>query len=131
MPGLPTTGPQPSRWLEEELSIETVGDSFDILHFSRSYICSTPRWLYRLILTIDANFRLKCKDKNNKNDVSLGDGWGHWVPQGEYTEYLSKHSHHTEVSCPFRPFYPMKIPNATSSSPTCADLNCEQLITRM
>jgi hypothetical protein len=106
MPGMPTTGPQPSRWLAEEFPIETVGDSFTVYISRDLTYCSTPRWLYRLILTIDANFCLKCKDKNNKNDMSLGDGWGHWVLQGEYTESLREHSHHTEVSRPFHPFYP-------------------------
>ncbi|KAH9974339.1 hypothetical protein BGW80DRAFT_1130440, partial [Lactifluus volemus] len=45
-------------------------------------------WLYSLNLTIDANFRLKLKNRGITNDPPLGDGWGHWVPNGPYEEYI-------------------------------------------
>jgi hypothetical protein len=54
-------------------------------------------WLYALNLDIDANFRLKNKEKKVKNDVLLGDGWGHIVPQQAYQEYLSKYGYQEEV----------------------------------
>jgi hypothetical protein len=54
--------------------------------------------LYRLILTIDANFRLKNKDRKNvKADDALGDGWGHWVPGVPYQQYIDLHGHKVEV----------------------------------
>ncbi|KAF7967413.1 hypothetical protein HWV62_34385 [Athelia sp. TMB] len=49
------------------------------------------RWIYALILTVDANFKLSLKEKGIKSDPSLGDGWAHWVPRDEFYEYLSVH----------------------------------------
>ncbi|KAF7976045.1 hypothetical protein HWV62_7952 [Athelia sp. TMB] len=46
------------------------------------------KWLYALILTIDANFKLSLKEKGIDNDPALGDGWAHWVPREEFIEYL-------------------------------------------
>jgi hypothetical protein len=56
------------------------------------------RWLYRLILTIDANFRLKNKERFVRNDPALGDGWGCWVRDSPYHEYISLYGHQEEVS---------------------------------
>jgi hypothetical protein len=55
------------------------------------------RWLYCLILTIDANFRLKLKDKGFMDDPALGDGWAHWVSLKPYHEYVKKYGHQVEV----------------------------------
>jgi hypothetical protein len=55
------------------------------------------RWLYALILTIDANFCLKLKDKGIKNDPALGDGWAHWVASEPYKAYYKKYGHQIEV----------------------------------
>jgi hypothetical protein len=67
----------------------------------QSITASTPnlvlRWLYSLNVAIDANFRLKNKARVVQNDPPLGDGWGHWVPEEPYQEYLHKHGHQTEV----------------------------------
>jgi hypothetical protein len=56
-------------------------------------------WLYRLILAIDANFRLKNKDRKATNDPALGDGWGHMVPEKPYQEYIKAYGYQEEV-CP-------------------------------
>jgi hypothetical protein len=53
--------------------------------------------LYRLVLTVDANFRLKNKDKKVVNDIALGDGFGHWVPNQPYAEYLGTYGYQEEV----------------------------------
>lgn len=55
------------------------------------------RWLYVLIITIDANFRLKLKEKGIMNDPALGDGWAHWVSSKPYHEYVKKYGHQVEV----------------------------------
>jgi len=57
------------------------------------------RWLYSLNLTIDANFRLKNKARIGglENDPPLGDGWGHWVPNEPYQQYLGKYGSVAEV----------------------------------
>ncbi|KAF7971014.1 hypothetical protein HWV62_22285 [Athelia sp. TMB] len=54
------------------------------------------KWLYALILTIDANFRLKLKDRNYKADPPLGDGWSHLVMTEPYKAYYEKFGHQVE-----------------------------------
>ncbi|KAH8794364.1 hypothetical protein DL96DRAFT_1827827 [Flagelloscypha sp. PMI_526] len=57
------------------------------------------RYLFMLILAMDANFRLKsCIRKNSKGTVQLGDGWGFFVPSKEYREYLSQGINDEDVS---------------------------------
>jgi len=46
---------------------------------------------------IDANFRLKNKARGVE-DPPLGDGWGHWVPERPYKEYIAKYGHLAEVN---------------------------------
>lgn len=41
-----------------------------------------------LVLAIDANFRLKSKDRGVKNDSALGPGWGYLVEPNAYHEQL-------------------------------------------
>ena len=55
------------------------------------------RWLYTLILTVDANFRLKNKEKSIKWDRPLGDGWAHWVLDEPYHEYVREYGYQEEV----------------------------------
>ena len=40
---------------------------------------------------MDANFRMKLKDKGILNDPPLGDGWAHWVTSAPYQDYLKKY----------------------------------------
>ena len=58
------------------------------------------RWLYRLVRTIDANFKMKQKDKGIENDPPLGDGWAHWVANVPFKAYVEKYGHKIEVSPP-------------------------------
>lgn len=46
---------------------------------------------------MDANFRLKNRDRFVRNDVSLGDGWGHWVPSGPFMEHIATRNEDLEV----------------------------------
>ena len=60
------------------------------------------KWMHQLRITVDANFKLKNKARGIKNDPPLGDGWGHWVPESPYQEYLMQYGHQAEVSdCDF------------------------------
>ncbi|KIM74802.1 hypothetical protein PILCRDRAFT_14111 [Piloderma croceum F 1598] len=54
------------------------------------------RWLYILIITIDANFRLKLKEKGILNDPALRDGWAHWTRSQPYGAYIAKYGHQVE-----------------------------------
>jgi hypothetical protein len=55
------------------------------------------RWLYTLILTVDANFHLKNKKKAIKDDPPLGDGWAHVVEEKPYMEYVRQYGYQAEV----------------------------------
>ena len=48
------------------------------------------RYLYALLLAIDANFKLKMKDKKATN-VPLSDGLGFFPPDQAYKEHLDRH----------------------------------------
>ena len=48
------------------------------------------RWKYRLILAMDANFRMKNKERNTKDTPALGDGWAHFIPETPYMEHVRK-----------------------------------------
>lgn len=77
-------------WLihPESGSIETLAES--------ALMCPHS-WLHGLILTVDANFRLKLKDKSSNDDQPLGDGWAYWVREDDYQDHIAKHGHHIEV----------------------------------
>ena len=62
-----------------------------------------------MILTVDANFRLKSKDKGIKNDPALSDGWGYWVPNKDYHKYLEKYGVQAEVSLLTTPFIGFEV----------------------
>jgi hypothetical protein len=55
-------------------------------------------WLYSLILTADASYKMKSKEKGIENDPPLGDGWSHFAPTGPYGDYVEKYGHQIEVS---------------------------------
>lgn len=59
------------------------------------------RWLYALVLTIDANFRLKLKEKGYADDPPLGDGWSHFVVQKAFKDYVTEWGWQIEVSVTF------------------------------
>ncbi|KAI0764426.1 hypothetical protein BC629DRAFT_1293606, partial [Irpex lacteus] len=46
-------------------------------------------WLYVLYLMLDANFRLKSKDRSFK-DVGLSEGWSYFVENTKYQKFISK-----------------------------------------
>ena len=55
------------------------------------------RWIYGLSLAIDANFRLKLKDRN-VDDPEFGPGWAYFVNDSDYKEEIKKHPQPKEVS---------------------------------
>ncbi|KAJ7028878.1 hypothetical protein C8F04DRAFT_1265444 [Mycena alexandri] len=57
------------------------------------------RFLYMLILAVDANFRLKNRMRKNEiDDPPLGPGWGYWVEPKEYRKHVKKYVNETDVS---------------------------------
>ena len=68
------------------------------MEFHLSMLNCVCRWLYILIITIDANFRMKLKEKGILNDPALGDGWAHWTRSQPYRAYVAKYGHQVEVN---------------------------------
>ena len=54
------------------------------------------RFIYVLMLSLDANFCLKCKERG-VNDVSLGSGYAYLVEEGHFKSHLAVSSHAIEV----------------------------------
>ncbi|KAF7327199.1 CxC2 domain-containing protein [Mycena kentingensis (nom. inval.)] len=57
------------------------------------------RFLYMLVLAVDANFRLKNRIRPNEiNDPSLGSGWAYWVEPEGYQEHVKKYVKETDMT---------------------------------
>jgi hypothetical protein len=63
---------------------------FLFLFFFQIQTLNSVRWKYRLILTVDANFRMKNKERNTQDMPALGDGWAHFVPEKPYMEHVQR-----------------------------------------
>ena len=60
------------------------------------------RFLYTLVLAIDANFRLRRRAvSSDERDPALGDGWGYFVQHEPYVEHILKHAKQDDV-CRFK-----------------------------
>ena len=71
-------------------------------HFSPHSWCGltcSHRWLHRLFLAVDANFRLKLKNRNI-NDPEIGSGWAYFVECNHYINHVSQNTTDMEVSQP-------------------------------
>jgi hypothetical protein len=55
------------------------------------------RWLYRLFLALDANFRLKLKGRKI-DDPELGSGWAYFVENQRYVEHVAQATDEAEVT---------------------------------
>jgi len=61
-----------------------------VIYFIYSYLF---RWLYRLILAKDANFKQKARLRSDvARDPPLGPGWGTFVENCAYIEYVLPHA---------------------------------------
>ncbi|KAJ7039475.1 hypothetical protein C8F04DRAFT_1254756 [Mycena alexandri] len=60
---------------------------------------SAYRFLYMLIVAVDANFKLRnCLRKNEINDPSLGPGWGAFVEPTDYKAHLKNYVAEKDIS---------------------------------
>ncbi len=60
------------------------------------------RFLYMLILCMDANFRLKSQMVSSySRDPGLGIGWSYFVPREPFDAYVLNHTSDEDVCCPF------------------------------
>jgi hypothetical protein len=58
------------------------------------------RFLYILYVSVDANFKLKGKDRSLE-DVELMPGWGPFVEESAYQSFISNYVDQPEVSAFF------------------------------
>ncbi|TDL14069.1 hypothetical protein BD410DRAFT_687969, partial [Rickenella mellea] len=72
--------PQPGRNLPENFSSASQSERFK----------------YALFLAMDANFKLKLKERGIK-DAPLGDGWGYFVPSVPYKDHLATYKGQQEI----------------------------------
>jgi hypothetical protein len=57
--------------------------------------------LYRLILAMDANFKLKNRIRvHERDDPSLGPGWGAFVEPSAYKDHIKKYVAEKDVRFP-------------------------------
>lgn len=61
-----------------------------------NFISCTPRFLYILYISVDANFKLKGKERNLK-DIELMPGWGAYVPDADFKEHIANNADEPEV----------------------------------
>lgn len=59
---------------------------------------SPTSWIYTLYLAMDANFRLKLRQRGIKNDPELGPGWAYFVEDSHYKSTMETFGDQEEVS---------------------------------
>lgn len=53
--------------------------------------------MYVLVVSLDANFKLKLKDREFDN-IDLAEGWAYFVAETKYKDFISQFGDQTEVS---------------------------------
>lgn len=61
-----------------------------------SYVRLSCRFLYTLFLAVDANFKLKGKDRGI-DDLELAPGWASFVEEVRYQEHIVQYVDQAEV----------------------------------
>jgi hypothetical protein len=54
------------------------------------------RWIYAQFIAVDANFKLKSKNRQIK-DPELGSGWSYFVENTAYTRHVANNPHEEDV----------------------------------
>src|SRR6266481_7040138 len=95
-----------TRWSQPPSKLEMAADSNRVC-FSPVYqtwklsLTSHFSWIYTLYLAMDANFRLKLRNRHIKNDPELGPGWAYCVDEKQYQNEMDKYGDQIEVSLRF------------------------------
>lgn len=63
----------------------------------RACLNVSPRWLYAQFIAVDANFKLRLKNRKI-NDPELGPGWSYFVEDSAYTHHVANKQYDKEVS---------------------------------
>ena len=83
---------KPSRWLGEGRPA-TVRLIIGFVAYGAHY---PSRFLYTLFIAVDANFKLKGKERH-LTDVELMPGWGAYVPEAAYQNHFANYVDQPEV----------------------------------
>jgi hypothetical protein len=68
------------------------------------------RFLYMLIVAMDANFRLRNRMRANEiDDPSLGPGWGCWVDSTAYRDHIKNYVPESDVSGEIQKLRPTRL----------------------
>ena len=77
-------------------TVSVVLMSENLVQHSIILTYSFPRWIYAQFIAIDANFKLKLKNRRI-NDPELGSGWSYFVENSAYTSHVAKNPHQEDV----------------------------------
>jgi len=97
VPCLPSPRAKPPRRLGECLWHQRVSESIDILACSAD---SLFRWIYAQFIAVDANFKLKLKNRRIV-DPELGSGWSYFVENSQYARHVARNPHERDVCLSF------------------------------
>jgi hypothetical protein len=75
----------------------TAGVCFPFAFVSLLWPDISTRFLYALYIAVDANFKLKGKERHLK-DVELMPGWGAYVSEADYQTHVATYVDQPEVS---------------------------------
>jgi hypothetical protein len=54
------------------------------------------RWIYAQFIAVDANFKLKLKNRRIE-DPELGSGWSYFVENSQYTRHVARNPREKDV----------------------------------
>ena len=77
-------------------TVSVVQTSEDLRLTVRNFIDLFARWIYAQFIAVDANFRLKSKNRQIK-DPELGSGWSYFVENTAYTRHVANNPHEKDV----------------------------------
>ena len=64
--------------------------------YSQISMTKMPRYLHTLFASVDANFRMKCKDvSSDEVDPSLSKGWAYFIEDSGYKAHIKQHANDT------------------------------------
>ena len=93
-----------TRWSKSPAELAVAAYSNRVSFFFRFYIGHADllfSWIYTLYLAMDANFRLKLRNRHIKNDPELGPGWAYCVEEKPYQEEMDQYGDQIEVQLIF------------------------------
>ena len=94
MPCLSSSRAEPYGGLEQCLWCQRVSNpSRSLAHLADLL----SRWLYAQFIAVDANFKLKLKNRRIE-DPELGSGWSYFVEDSQYTRHIASNPCEKDVS---------------------------------